>query len=162
MSVSKKVILIGHFGVGKSSLVKRFVHQKFSDQYVTTIGVKIDKKIVQVNGFEVSMIIWDIAGEDSQQKVPASYRLGAHGALYVFDMSRPSTYENLNQELSYLNEIIPGIPIQILANKIDLLSDDERAEALAKLSSQNVFPTSAKTGEHVEQAFELLAKSMVS
>ena len=162
MSVSKKVILIGHFGVGKSSLVKRFVHQKFSDQYVTTIGVKIDKKVVQVNGFEVSMIIWDIAGEDSQQKVPASYRLGAHGALYVFDMSRPSTYENLAQELSYLNEIIPGTPIQILANKVDLLSDAERTKALSMLSDYNVFPTSAKTGEHVEKAFELLAKSMVS
>lgn len=162
MSVSKKVILIGHFGVGKSSLVKRFVHQKFSDQYVTTIGVKIDKKIVEINGFEVSMIIWDIAGEDSQQKVPASYRLGAHGALYVFDMSRPSTYENLDQELSYLNEIIPGVPIQILANKVDLLSEKEKEETLHKLAHHKVFPTSAMTGEHVEQAFELLAKSMVS
>ena len=161
MSVSKKIILIGHFGVGKSSLVKRFVHQKFSDQYVTTIGVKIDKKVVQIDGFEVNMIIWDIAGEDTQQKVPASYRLGAHGALYVFDMSRPSTYQNLAQELAYLNEIIPGIPIKILANKSDLLSEEEQAEVLDKVLSP-VFLTSAKTGDHVEEAFELLAKAMVS
>ena len=161
MSVSKKVILIGHFGVGKSSLVKRFVHQKFSDEYITTIGVKIDKKAVNVDGLEVTMIIWDIAGEDNQKKVPKSYRLGAHGALYVFDMSRPSTYENLKEELGYLREVIPGIPVQILANKVDLLSNEEQVEVLRKVTDPNVLRTSAKTGENVEKSFELLAKSMV-
>lgn len=162
MSVSKKVILIGHFGVGKSSLVQRFVHQKFSDKYITTIGVKIDKKIVTVDGFQVTMIIWDIAGEDSQQKVPTSYRLGAHGALYVFDISRPSTYENLQAELEYLEGIIPGIPVQILANKSDLLSEEEKQEIIGGLPRNDVFETSAKSGLHVEEAFALLAKSMVS
>ncbi len=162
MSVSKKVILIGHFGVGKSSLVKRFVHQKFSEDYVTTIGVKIDKKVVSIDGFEVNMIIWDIAGEDNQKKVPASYRLGAHGILYVFDIGRPSTYENLDNELSYLNEILPNIPFQILANKTDLLSIEERTNVLEKLKDYEIFQTSAKTGEHVDEAFELLAKSMIS
>jgi len=162
MSVSKKVILIGHFGVGKSSLVKRFVHQKFSDDYITTIGVKIDKRVVNLDGLEVNMIIWDIAGEDTQKKVPASYRLGAHGAMYVFDVSRPSTFENLDQELAYLNEIIPNIPIQILANKCDLLSETDRIAVLDSISQHPVFQTSAKTGDHVVEAFELLAKSMVS
>lgn len=162
MSVSKKVILIGHFGVGKSSLVQRFVHQKFSDKYITTIGVKIDKKIVEVDGFQVTMIIWDIAGEDSQQKVPTSYRLGAHGALYVFDISRPSTYENIQAELEYLEEIIPGIPVQVLANKSDLMSEEERQEIIGSLPTNGVFETSAKSGLHVEEAFALLAKSMVS
>lgn len=162
MSVSKKVILIGHFGVGKSSLVQRFVHQKFSDKYITTIGVKIDKKIVEVDGFQVTMIIWDIAGEDSQQKVPTSYRLGAHGALYVFDISRPSTYENIQTELEYLEEIIPGIPVQVLANKSDLMSEEERQEIIGNLPTNDVFETSAKSGLHVEEAFALLAKSMVS
>lgn len=162
MSVSKKVILIGHFGVGKSSLVQRFVHQKFSDQYITTIGVKIDKKIVTVDGFQVTMIIWDIAGEDTQQKVPTSYRLGAHGALYVFDISRPSTYENLQAELDYLQQIIPGIPVQVLANKSDLLTEEERQKVIEGFPTNEVFETSAKSGLHVEEAFALLAKSMVS
>lgn len=161
MSVSKKVILIGHFGVGKSSLVQRFVHQKFSDQYITTIGVKIDKKIVKVDDLEVTMIIWDIAGEDSQQKIPASYKLGAHGALYVFDISRPSTFENLRQELESLNQIIPGVPVQVLANKMDLVNDEERGAILSGLPAQGVFETSAKTGLHVEEAFKQLAKKMV-
>ncbi len=161
MSVSKKVILIGHFGVGKSSLVQRFVHQKFSDQYITTIGVKIDKKVVAIDGFEVTMIIWDIAGEDSQQKVPASYRLGAHGVLYVFDISRPSTYENIKTELDYLDQIIPGIPVQVLANKTDLLSATEIKEILAGLPVTEVLETSAKTGAFVEEAFSNLAKRMI-
>ncbi|MFY0591545.1 Rab family GTPase [Roseivirga sp.] len=162
MSVSKKVILIGHFGVGKSSLVKRFVHQAFSEDYITTIGVKIDKKEIDLDGLQIKMIIWDIAGEDTQQKVPASYRLGAHGALYVFDVSRPSTYENLAEELAYLDEIIPNIPIQVLANKCDLLSESDLNDIIKKVNREGVFQTSAKTGEHVEEAFELLAKSMVS
>nr|WP_255399467.1 Rab family GTPase [Roseivirga sp. 4D4] len=159
--MSKKVILIGHFGVGKSSLVQRFVHQKFSDQYITTIGVKIDKKIVKVGDMDVTMIIWDIAGEDSQQKIPASYKLGAHGALYVFDISRPSTFENLQAELESLNDVIPGIPVQVLANKMDLVNDEERGMILSRLPVQGVFETSAKTGLHVEEAFKQLAEKMV-
>jgi len=161
MSVSKKVILIGHFGVGKSSLVQRFVHQKFSDQYITTIGVKIDKKMVKLGGLEVTMIIWDIAGEDRQQKIPTSYKLGAHGALYVFDVSRPSTFENLQEELESLNGIIPDIPVQVLANKMDLVNDEDRAAILSGLPFQGVFETSAKTGLHVEEAFKQLAQKMV-
>lgn len=160
MSVSKKVILIGHFGVGKSSLVQRFVRQKFSEEYITTIGVKIDKKVVEVDGYSVTMIIWDIAGEDTQKKVPKSYRLGAHGALYVFDMSRPSTYEKLQQELDYLDEIIPGVPVQVLANKVDLLSGPERQEIMSSLP-KGIRETSAKTGAQVEEAFETLAKMML-
>ena len=67
--MNKKVILVGHFGVGKSSLVKRFVHSQFSEEYITTIGVKIDKKAITVNGITVNLLIWDIAGEDSQKKI---------------------------------------------------------------------------------------------
>lgn len=161
MSVNKKVILIGHFGVGKSSLVKRFVHQKFSEDYITTIGVKIDKKELEVNGTTVTMLIWDIAGENSQQKIPTSYRLGAHGALYVFDISRPSTYEGLSEELAYVDKNLPGIPVQVLANKMDLLEVDERKKVLESLNCE-VLETSAKTGEQVETAFKSLAKAMIT
>ena len=162
MSLSKKLILIGHFGVGKTSLVQQFVHQKFSEQYITTIGVKIDKKQLVVDGTEITLLIWDIAGENEQQKVPASYRLGAHGALYVFDLTRPSSYESIDQELAFLKTQIPDIPIQILGNKKDLLTDSQIDEILPQIAAENIFLTSAKTGDHVEQAFENLAKAMIS
>ena len=160
MSMAKKVILIGHFGVGKTSLVRQFVHQQFSEEYITTIGVKIDKKEIQVNGTTIKLLIWDIAGEDSQQKVPQSYRLGAHGALYVLDLSRPSTYENLNEELIALNEVIPNIPISVLANKQDLVPN-EQVEKILNERPVSAKPTSAKSGENVEEAFHQLAAQML-
>ena len=159
--MNKKVILVGHFGVGKSSLVRRFVHSQFSEEYITTIGVKIDKKIVNIDGVGITLLIWDIAGENSQQKIPQSYRLGAHGALYVFDVSRPTTYEHLENEIHALQEMIPGIPLQILANKSDLVEDETLQECLKKIAPYQAFATSAKSGAHVEEAFELLAKKMI-
>ena len=81
--ISKKVILTGSFGVGKTSLFNQFIHQKFSDKYLTTIGVKVNKKTVTVNNEAVSLLIWDIAGEVSPDKVPNTYFLGASGILYV-------------------------------------------------------------------------------
>lgn len=161
MSISKKVILVGHFGVGKTSLIRQFVHQKFSDEYLTTIGVKIDKKLVQVEGVEVNLLIWDIAGETSQQKVPASYRLGAHGILYVFDITRPSSYEKLVEELDYLKELLPGAPLKVLANKKDLMPDEQRLAILSKFT-EKITETSAKTGENVEAIFESLTKEMIA
>lgn len=157
MAISKKIILVGHFGVGKTSLVKRFVEEKFSEQYITTIGVKIDKKVVMVNEVEVKLLIWDIAGEEAQRKIPQSYRLGAHGVLYVFDLNRPSTYQHLSEEIQELQSVLPDVPVRILGNKIDLIDD----ALLAQLKKEITLPfdaTSAKTGEHVEEAFVSLAQ----
>ncbi|MBO6494116.1 Rab family GTPase [Roseivirga sp.] len=158
--MNKKVILIGHFGVGKTSLVKRFVHSQFSEEYITTIGVKIDKKTLTVDGVTVNLLIWDIAGENSQQKVPKSYRLGAHGALYVFDITRPATYENMHQEIKALQEVMPDLPILVMANKKDLVSTEELNETLSKIQPYNAIATSAKTGELVNEAFEELTQKM--
>lgn len=162
MSISKKVILVGHFGVGKTSLIKQFVHQKFSEDYLTTIGVKIDKKVVKVGDMEVTLIIWDIAGENNQAKIPKSYQLGAHGVLYVFDITRPSSYENLHEQLNYLKETLPAAPVKVVANKTDLLPEEEQKEILTGLNYQEVFTSSAKTGENVERIFQALGEAMVS
>ena len=76
MEIVKKVVLVGHFGVGKSSLVQRFVHQQFSEKYLTTIGVKIDKKVVSLGDVSVKMMLWDIAGESMTMKIPKKYLFG--------------------------------------------------------------------------------------
>ncbi|MEP5613658.1 MAG: Rab family GTPase, partial [Cyclobacteriaceae bacterium] len=109
MEISKKVVIAGYFGVGKTSLVKRFVHEKFSDQYLTTIGVKIDKKTIDVNGTSINMILWDIAGEQSASKIPKNYFMGAHGLLYVFDLSREETYQNLSDQVFEITKDNPKI-----------------------------------------------------
>ena len=160
MGKSKKVILLGNFGVGKTSLVRQYVFHKFSDDYMTTIGVRIDKKVVSANNSEVSLIIWDIAGESTHQKIPDSYKLGAHGIIYVIDVLRPSTYQSIEDEILSLQNLLPNAPIIKVANKIDLLTEKERAEIVNDLPLADYVLCSAKNGENVEMAFHKLAEEL--
>lgn len=160
MEVSKKVIVAGHFGVGKSSLIKQFIHEKFSEQYMTTIGVKIDKKILDVEGVAVNMIIWDIAGESSAVKIPKKYFMGAHGLIYVFDLSRPETYEGISDDIFEVCKDNPSIPSVVLGNKSDLV-EESLVEEIRNEIGVEFNLTSAKTGENVEDAFKKLAKEMI-
>lgn len=160
MEISKKIILVGHFGVGKTSLVSQFVHQKFSDHYLTTIGVKIDKKLVEVDGQKVSLILWDIAGETSSTKVPKNYILGAQGIMYVFDCTRPDTYEKMAQDIFTFRKEIPNAALTVLGNKSDLV-EDASIEKIQKVTDVEVLFTSAKTGLNVEEAFISLTKNLL-
>ncbi|MCG8319550.1 MAG: GTP-binding protein [Cytophagales bacterium] len=161
MGKSKKVILLGNFGVGKTSLVRQYVFHQFSEEYMTTIGVRIDKKVVTINRDEVSMIIWDIAGESTHQKIPDSYKLGAHGIIYVIDVLRPSTYKSIEDEMISLQELLPNAPIVKVANKIDLLTEKERVEIVNNLPLNDYVLCSAKNGENVEKAFYKLAGKLI-
>ncbi|TAF63073.1 MAG: GTP-binding protein [Cytophagales bacterium] len=159
--VNKKVILIGNFGVGKTSLVRRFVHQKFSDEYLTTLGVKIDKKLVELNETSVNMLIWDVAGEVSQTKVPTSYYLGAHGIIYVFDSTRPSTFQNVTDDLEYVQKLLPKAPVCLVGNKKDLVPEEDLNKIGEQLQREVDFFTSALTGENVEKMFHYIALKMI-
>jgi small GTP-binding protein len=158
--ISKKVILIGNFGVGKTSLVKQFVYQKFSDDYLTTLGVRIDKKTVVIGETNVNMIIWDVAGEVSQTKVPSSYYLGAHAFIYVFDLTRPSTFVNIEEDLEYVKKFIPKAHVCITGNKKDILTPEELDNINQTMVLKPNFFTSALTGENVEKMFYFLAEQM--
>lgn len=160
MEISKKIILVGHFGVGKTSLVSQFVHQKFSDHYLTTIGVKIDKKLVEIDGRKVNLILWDIAGETSSTKVPKNYILGAQGVIYVFDCSRPETYEKMAEDIFTFQKEIPNAPLTVLGNKSDLVDESSIEKIKASIDTEFLF-TSAKTGKNVEDAFITLTKNVL-
>lgn len=160
MEIVKKVVLTGYFGVGKSSLVKQFVYQKFSDQYLTTIGVKIDKKEITFGEVKIKLMLWDIAGESTALKIPKNYLAGAHGVLYVLDLTRKETYENIQNDLFEITKGMNGIPVKVLANKSDLV-DVEFVGELEEEVSIPLKATSAKTGENVEEAFMELAKEMM-
>jgi small GTP-binding protein len=160
--ISRKVILTGSFGVGKTSLFRRFINNTFSEKYITTIGVKVDKKTVMVEGQEVSILLWDIAGEVKQDKVPRSYFLGASAIIYVFDLTRPSTYKNIGVDLDILNSILPDSIIKIVANKKDLLEPDAVDKVIKNLDSSVDIITSAKTGENVDYLFYDLASDFLN
>ena len=151
--VSKKIILTGSFGVGKTSLFNQFIFNRFSDKYLTTIGVKVNKKILNIDGRELSMLLWDVAGEVAQDKVPKSYFLGASGIIYVFDLSRPSTYKNMSEDLDYLRNLVPGSMIRVVGNKLDLVSEGDIQRIKGEISRPWDILTCAKTGEHVEDLF---------
>lgn len=151
--VSKKIILTGSFGVGKTSLFNRFIHQQFSDKYLTTIGVKVNNKTVKIEDETISMMVWDIAGEVSQDKVPVSYFLGASGIIYVMDLSRPLTFVNLETDIQFLRELVPNGTILIVANKKDLVTEEQLESILREMPRPFDYSTSAKTGENVEELF---------
>lgn len=158
---NRKVVLTGNFGVGKTSLFNRFINNTFSDKYLTTIGVKVNKKTVDVNGRQVNLLIWDIAGEVDQDKVPVSYFLGTSAILYVYDLTRPLTYARVMEDLQYLKKISPTTVIKLVGNKTDLVPKELLEQRLVEMEFQTDWLTSAKTGENVEELFLSIASSFI-
>ena len=157
-----KVLLTGCFSVGKTSLFNRFLYKKFNEQYHTTIGVKVDKKVVSTPNGDVAIMLWDLAGEMTQNKVPNAYFLGASFILYVLDLSTPFTWENLVENIEYLKKVAPGVNIKIIGNKKDLLSTDDLVSTLEKIPLTLDLTTSAKTGENIDSLFNQIANETLS
>ncbi|MBL3588332.1 MAG: GTP-binding protein [gamma proteobacterium endosymbiont of Lamellibrachia anaximandri] len=162
--VRKKICLLGAFAVGKTSLVQRFVKSIFSEKYLTTLGVKIDKKSLVINDQNVELILWDLAGEDEFMKVRSSYIRGSSGVLLVADGTRAETLDTALALQEKVEDEIGRVPFALLINKADLTVewDIERRE-IARLAERGwtVFETSAKTGKGVEDAFGALTAEML-
>ena len=158
--ISKKVVITGHFGVGKTSLFNRFISNTFNEKYLTTIGVRVDKKMVTIDDQEVSLVIWDLAGEVSQEKVPRSYFMGASAIIYVFDLSRPATFSRLEDDLQYIQTVLPNVLMRKVGNKKDLVTD-ETLQNIHQQTSPHYF-TSARTVENVHELFQNIARAMLS
>jgi small GTP-binding protein len=160
----KKICLLGSFGVGKTSLVSRFVHSIFSDRYHTTVGVKIDKKVVETEDGEITLMIWDMAGEEDGAPVRLNQVRDAAGYLLVMDGTRPKTLEvarSLRERVE--NEIGPQ-PFLLLVNKADLRAEWEIPQSVweeMRAAGWTVLETSAKTGDHVEEAFLTLTDQIL-
>ncbi len=163
MHISKKIIVLGYFGVGKTSLIRRFVDNSFSDNYKVSIGVHITKKIVEISSDKsVSLILWDLEGTDDLRHIRESYLLGSHGAIYVFDVTRPLTFQDIRRNLVILEEKVPTIPVKIVGNKTDLITISEVEKLLNDNSIPYDYLTSAKTGSQVNDLFAELAKMLAT
>ena len=163
--LQKKICMLGSFSVGKTSLVRRFVESIFDERYQTTIGVKVDKKIVQAGAQEVALVLWDIHGEDVFQKMRMTYLRGMSGYLLVIDPTRKKTLEDALALEARVHEAMGTIPSILILNKCDLVSDweiDLNRIRKSEDGGQPVIRTSAKTGEGVEEAFSRLAQAMLN
>jgi small GTP-binding protein len=160
--IQKKICLLGAFGVGKTSLVSQFVHSLFSDKYLTTLGVKIEKKSVDLGSQQVDLILWDMHGEDDFQNVNVSYLRGAAGYLLVVDGTRRATVQTAISLHEVAERAVGPVPFRLLLNKADLVNNWEVDENILARLGWPVLQTSAKTGAGVEQAFEDLARATVA
>src|SRR5712692_3445328 len=121
--IQKKICMLGTFAVGKTSLVRRFVESIYSDEYHTTVGVKIDKKVVQLDEQEVMLLLWDIQGEESVQDLRRSYLRGAAGYLLVADGTRRDTLYRTRAIQTVVQDTVALAPFLLLINKSDLTEE---------------------------------------
>jgi small GTP-binding protein len=162
--IQKKVCMVGLFGTGKTSLVQRFVTSLFSERYLSTVGVKIDRKPVELEGASVTLVLWDLAGRDSHEDITPSYLRGSHAILYVADGTRRETCDQLPELRQLVRDAAGEVPSVLAVNKADLqdrwaLQGGDEA-ALAK--EWDIVRTSAKTGEGVEEAFRRIARGTLA
>ncbi len=166
--IQKKICLVGAYAVGKTSLIQQYVKSLFSEKYITTIGVKVDKKELTCNEQNVNLVIWDLNGSDEVDSIKVSYLRGSSGYLLVADCTRLSTIDTAIEIKDIVEKNVGKIPFILLLNKVDLVEDfsviDEKLSQAIYQTYANDFKiikTSAKTGEGVEESFFKLTEMLL-
>ncbi len=148
-----KVCILGAYGVGKTSLVRRYIHSIFSDKYLSTIGTKISKKSLQINDKKIELILWDISGQDEFSSISKIQLTGSFANIVLIDPTRKSTVKVAKDIIRDLQETTPGVPIITVISKADIPNEWELSvEDLSKDFPKSTL-TSAKSGLNVESLF---------
>lgn len=156
---------MGDYAVGKTSLIDRYVNEKFEADYIATMGVNITLKNFKLGDLPVQLMLWDIGGSDKWANLRTMFYRGSSGVILVYDVTRPATFLNITHYLEDMEHTInKKLPFILLGNKVDLEHlkkiEPEIAEKLMEESNGvALFETSAKTGENVENAFKLIAQA---
>lgn len=163
---ARKICLLGDFGVGKTSLVSRFIRNTFSERYMTTVGVKVDSKEVSIgaDADPIKLVIWDIAGKSALDALNQTYLRGASGVMLVADGTREPTLRSALYLLMQAKSLLQDPAAVLLVNKFDLI---DRWEILPSTLEElrktiPVFESSALTGDGVEAAFRELARQVIA
>ncbi len=164
VAIFKKVVMMGSFAVGKTSLVRRFVEDAFDDKYLSTMGVKVSRKPLTIDGTALTLMLWDISGREGFEGLRPSYLKGASGAILVGDTTRPRTFGTIDEEVGSLVQAVGAVPRIMCANKSDLapaIDTGAIVEQAARLDAR-WFATSARTGDGVEEAFATLGRALLA
>lgn len=157
-----KIVLVGNFGVGKTSLIKRFVDNSFSEKYLSTIGVSISK----INIGDSTIMIWDIEGHTEFKPIFKQYLLGSKGFIIVADLLREETIDEIQNHIKLCHNVIQDAPICVALNKSDMPHsfNEENLKTIQSLSPTivDVIKTSAKNGDAVENIFTKLNEKIIS
>jgi small GTP-binding protein len=164
MNRKAKICLIGATAVGKSSVASRYVSSIFSETYRTTIGVKIETRVVRRGDQVVELVIWDLSGEDEFQNVQPSYLRGASGYLLVVDGTRRETIDVARTLAERVRGVVGRAPFVVVLNKADLVASWEITDhdiAVLRRLGGPLLKASAKTGVGVDEAFEQLVDAIL-
>lgn len=166
-----KLLLIGDMAVGKTSLLLKFCDDKFSTNLMSTIGIDFKIKTLEINGKKVKLQIWDTAGQEKYHTITTAYYRGSQGIMMVYDITNLQSFENINRWVKNINDYADDTAVKmIVANKIDMEFDEKRGRLISKNRGTELalnhdmdfIETSAKTGENIEQAFELLVRRILT
>ena len=161
-----KICLLGEANVGKTSLVYRFIENKFRENYKSTLGVNLLKKDMSIADYgNASAQIWDLGGQESFKSLRKLYLEGANGALLVYDMTSKKSFEKLGEWIQSFRDARDDAPIMLIGNKSDLKKQikitENNSSEYAKANDMSLTITSAKTGRNVEEAFIQLTKRIL-
>lgn len=159
-----KVCLLGDKAVGKTSTIKRFVYSLFDDKYISTVGTNVEKKQINIGENTISLMVWDILGEEGFDKLRSAYYSGARGGIFVCDATQRTSLYNIDNWIKSLFAVTGKIPVIIFCNKWDLKEknvDLEEVKIMADTYNALYLTTSAKTGENVDEGFNRLSKKIL-
>ena len=168
IDLKRKICLVGDAAVGKTSLIRKYVYDKFDDKYIATVGTKVTKKEMVIKDEEgdrqvyLTIMIWDVIGQKALKRIHEMYFKGAKGALVVCDLTRKETLDSVRSWIESLYNVADKIPVVILGNKYDLVDQAQFSEddliGMAKEFESQHFMTSAKSGINVENAFQAIGE----
>ena len=160
-----KIVLLGDEGVGKTSTINQHVEKKFEEQYKMTIGTDISAKLIQAEGKNIYLIIWDIGGQDKFRVLRESYLQGAFGALVLYDITNVTSYLHIHEWIEDTKKYCGNIPFVLCGNKCDLEENrgvsKEDGDKLAKEINADFLETSVKTADNVDEAFKRLIEKII-
>ena len=161
-----KILLLGDSEVGKSCFLMRYSDNVFVENYITTIGLDYKLKSVKLDsGKTIKVQLWDTAGQDKYRTIAKNYFKGSHGILLLYDITKPSSFNNIRERIQDIREeVSPKAIIFLIGNKIDLADQrkisKEKGIELAEEYKLPFFEASAKSGENVDEVFKALYKKI--